>query len=63
MSDKPQNEKAAEVPPDWSSLWHAIAESSNRVMETWSGSLAPFMMSRVAEKATGNIQVLPQIDQ
>lgn len=58
MSEKPQKEETLGVPPDWSSLWQSMAESSNRVMEAWSGSLGPFMMSRVAEKATGEVNDL-----
>jgi hypothetical protein len=35
-----------------------MAESSNRVVEAWSKSIAPFMMSRVSEKATGEVNDL-----
>ena len=45
-------------PADWSNLWQSMAESSSRIVEAWSGSIAPFMMSRASEKATGEVNDL-----
>jgi len=30
-----------------------MAESSNRMVEAWSGSMAPFMLARLSEKPAG----------
>jgi len=43
---------------DWSNLWQSMAESSSRIVDAWSGSIAPFMMSRASEKATGEVNDL-----
>ena len=45
-------------PADWSNLWQSMAESSSRIVDAWSGSIAPFMMSRASEKATGEVNDL-----
>src|ERR1700756_3003610 len=58
MNDKGQTGSAAGSLPDWSSLWQSMAESSNRMVEAWSSSIAPFMLSRVSEKATGEVNDL-----
>src|SRR6516164_5513846 len=58
MSDKTQTGYAAGSAADWSNLWQSMAESSNRMVEAWSGSIAPFMMSRVSEKTTGEVNDL-----
>jgi polyhydroxyalkanoate synthase subunit PhaE len=52
--------KTGEVDPvgGWSNLWASMAELSNSVMESWSGSKAPFMISRLSEKATGQVNDL-----
>jgi hypothetical protein len=58
MNDKTQTGSAAGSVADWSNLWQSMAESSNRMVEAWSGSIAPFMMSRVSEKTTGEVNDL-----
>ena len=58
MSDKTQTGYAAGSAADWSNLWQSMAESSSRMVEAWSGSIAPFMMSRVSEKTTGEVNDL-----
>jgi polyhydroxyalkanoate synthase subunit PhaE len=44
---------AADASLEWAKLWQAMAESSNRIIEAWSGSMAPFMLARLAEKPGG----------
>jgi len=58
MNDKSQTGSAAGSAVDWSNLWQSMAESSTRMVEAWSGSIAPFMMSRVSEKTTGEVNDL-----
>ena len=58
MSDKTQTGYAAGSAAAWSNLWQSMAESSSRMVEAWSGSIAPFMMSRVSEKTTGEVNDL-----
>jgi polyhydroxyalkanoate synthase subunit PhaE len=58
MNDKGQTGSAAGSLPDWSSLWQSMAESSNCMVEAWSSSIAPFMLSRVSEKTTGEVNDL-----
>jgi poly[(R)-3-hydroxyalkanoate] polymerase subunit PhaE len=54
MSEK---DKLRAVDPDpaleWAKLWQTMAESSNRMFEAWSGSMAPFMLARLSEKPAG----------
>src|SRR4051794_108961 len=38
---------------EWAKLWQTMAESSSRMVEAWSGSMAPFMMARLSEKPAG----------
>jgi polyhydroxyalkanoate synthase subunit PhaE len=38
---------------EWAKLWQTMAESSNRMVEVWSGSMAPFMLARLSEKPGG----------
>src|SRR6185312_14559340 len=38
---------------EWAKLWQTMAESSNRMVEAWSGSMAPFMLARLSEKPGG----------
>jgi polyhydroxyalkanoate synthase subunit PhaE len=38
---------------EWAKLWQTMAESSNRIVEAWSGSMAPFMLARLSEKPAG----------
>jgi polyhydroxyalkanoate synthase subunit PhaE len=54
MSEKDKS-VAAESDPglEWSKLWQTMAESSNRMVEAWSGSMAPFMLARLSEKPGG----------
>jgi len=58
MSKQTESGDAAGSAPDWLKLWQSVVESSNRVVEAWSGSMAPFVMSRVSEKATGEVNDL-----
>src|SRR3979411_2447532 len=46
---------AADADPsfEWAKLWQTMAESSNRMVEAWSGSMAPFMLARLSEKPAG----------
>jgi polyhydroxyalkanoate synthase subunit PhaE len=52
-----ENDKSPAAGPDaaleWAKLWQTMAESSNRMVETWSGSMATFMLARLAEKPAG----------
>ena len=52
MSEKDKS-RAADSAQEWAKLWQAMAESSNRMVEAWSGSMAPFMLARLAEKPAG----------
>jgi len=45
----PDSEPALE----WAKLWLTMADSSNRMFEAWSGSMAPFMLARLSEKPAG----------
>jgi poly[(R)-3-hydroxyalkanoate] polymerase subunit PhaE len=58
MSDKPKLSNAAGSAADWSNLWQSMVESSSRMAKAWSGSVAPFMIARASEKATGEINDL-----
>jgi len=58
MNDKAPSSKPVGATADWSNLWQSMAESSNRIVEAWSGSIAPFMMSRASEKAAGEVNDL-----
>jgi hypothetical protein len=51
MSEKDKSPAAdAEPALEWAKLWQTMAESSNRMVEAWSGSMAPFMLARLSEK-------------
>jgi polyhydroxyalkanoate synthesis regulator phasin len=54
MSEK---DKSPAAEPDsgaeWAKLWQTMADSSNRMVEAWSGSMAPFMLARLSEKPAG----------
>ena len=53
MSEKDESPAADPVPAlEWAKLWQTMAESSNRMVEAWSGSMAPFM-ARLSEKPAG----------
>jgi hypothetical protein len=58
MNDKEKSSAAPGPAADWSNLWRSMAESSNRIAEAWSGSIAPFMISRASDKATGEMNDL-----
>src|SRR5712664_2273285 len=54
MSEKEQSPAAnPDAAFEWAKLWQTMAESSNRMMEAWSGSMAPFMLARLSEKPAG----------
>src|SRR5947209_2320984 len=52
-----EKDKSPAAGPDaaleWGKLWRTMAESSNRMVEAWSGSMAPFMLTRLSEKPAG----------
>jgi polyhydroxyalkanoate synthase subunit PhaE len=52
-----EKDKSPAAGPDaaleWGKLWQTMAESSNRMVEAWSGSMAPFMLARLSEKPVG----------
>jgi hypothetical protein len=54
MSEKDKSPAADPAPAlKWAKLWQTMAESSNRMVEAWSGSMAPFMLARLSEKPAG----------
>ena len=54
MSEKDKSAAADSDPGlEWAKLWQTMAESSNRMVEAWSGSMAPFMLARLSEKPAG----------
>src|SRR3954453_19844874 len=54
MSEKDKSAVAdSESGLEWAKLWQTMAESSNRMLEAWSGSMAPFMLARLSEKPGG----------
>jgi polyhydroxyalkanoate synthase subunit PhaE len=54
MSERDKSPAAdAEPALEWAKLWQTMAESSNRMVEAWSGSMAPFMLARLSEKPAG----------
>ena len=54
MSEKDKLRAADSDPAlEWAKLWQTMAESSNRIFEAWSGSMAPFMLARLSEKPAG----------
>src|SRR3954469_7975920 len=54
MNEKDKAPAAQPVPAlEWAKLWQTMAESSNRMVEGWSGSMAPFMLARLSEKPAG----------
>ena len=58
MSDKSNTGGPLGGTADWSGLRKSMAEASNRVFEAWSGSMAPFMLARMSEKASGEVNDL-----
>src|SRR5271166_3676309 len=54
MSEKDTSSPTApDAALEWAKLWQTMAESSNRIVEAWSGSMAPFMLARLSEKPGG----------
>src|SRR3954454_6660370 len=53
MSEKEKSAAADSDGLEWAKLWQTMAESSNRMVEAWSGSMAPFMLARLSEKPGG----------
>ena len=54
MSEKDKLRAADSDPAlEWAKLWQTMAESSNRIFEAWSGSMAPFILARLSEKPAG----------
>lgn len=51
MTEKSETDKPVEAMPDWSEFWRSMADTSARMAGAWSGSIAPFMLERAAEKA------------
>src|SRR6478609_11734904 len=54
MSEKNEPDAAsAESPPQWADLWQSFSESSKQIVEVWSSSMAPFMLTRLLEYPGG----------
>src|SRR5436309_15471822 len=54
VSEKDKSPAAECIPAlEWAKLWQTMAESSNRMVEAWSGSMAPFVLARLSEKPAG----------
>ena len=54
MSEKgDQNAATPDPTPGWADLWQSFSESSNRIAEAWSSSMAPFMLARLLEHPQG----------
>ena len=54
MSEKDKLRAADSDPAlEWAKLWQTMAESSTRIFEAWSGSMAPFILARLSEKPAG----------
>ena len=54
MSEKDKPPADGQDPAlEWAKLWQTMAESSNRMVEAWSGSMALFMLARLSEKPAG----------
>src|SRR5580658_9965898 len=54
MSEKVEpNAAFPESAPQWADLWQAFSESSKKIAETWSSSMAPFMLTRMLEHPQG----------
>jgi polyhydroxyalkanoate synthase subunit PhaE len=45
--------EAGEPALQWAKLWQTMAESSDRMAQSWSSSMVPFMMDRLSEKPMG----------
>ena len=54
MSEKDESAAAdSDSTLEWAKLWQSFAESSNRMAEAWSSSMAPFMLARLPEQPAG----------
>ena len=54
MSDKSESNAAPSEPAQqWADLWQSFVESSRRMTEAWSSSMAPFMLARLLEQPAG----------
>ena len=54
MSEKNEPDAApAESAPHWADLWQSFSESSKKIAEAWSNSMAPFMLARLLEHPGG----------
>jgi polyhydroxyalkanoate synthase subunit PhaE len=54
MSEKDTSSvNAPDAALEWAKLWQTMAESSNRIVEAWSGSMAPFVLARLSERPGG----------
>src|SRR4051812_37549258 len=54
MSENDKSASAESIPAlEWAKLWQTMAESSNRMVEAWSSSMAPFILARLSEKPAG----------
>jgi polyhydroxyalkanoate synthase subunit PhaE len=54
MSEKTEpNVVSSDPTPGWADLWQSFAESSKQIAEAWSGSMAPFMLTRLLEHPGG----------
>jgi polyhydroxyalkanoate synthase subunit PhaE len=54
MSEKNQpNAAPSDSTPGWGDLWQSFSESSKKIAEAWSTSMAPFMLARLLEHPQG----------
>jgi polyhydroxyalkanoate synthase subunit PhaE len=54
MSEKSEpNSAPSGSAPQWADLWQSFSESSKQIAEAWSGSMAPFMLTRLLEHPQG----------
>ena len=54
MNEKSEPKVApSEGAPQWADLWQSFSESSTRMAEAWSSSMAPFMLTRLLEQPGG----------
>jgi hypothetical protein len=54
MSEKNEpNAVPSDPAPQWADLWQSFSESSKQIAETWSSSMAPFMLARLLEHPGG----------
>jgi polyhydroxyalkanoate synthesis regulator phasin len=53
MTEQDKSPAADRPAQEWAKLWQTMAESSNRLVKAWSGSMAPFMLARLSERPIG----------